>query len=82
MDVFQFLQKRRRYLSHRIYELQEIIAANHDHVARPQMGLSSNLVDTLLADANLVSSKFALLLSTVFNLAASPQFREGSKMLD
>ena len=64
--------KRRSYLSHRIYELHGIIAANHDYVARLQAALSSNLVETLLADANLASSKFALLPSTVFTLAAFP----------
>ena len=40
---------------------------NDDEVA-----LSSNLVVTLLADANLVSSKFALPPCTVFTLAAFP----------
>ena len=62
--------KRRRCLSHRIYELQGIIATNHYHVARLQVALSSNLVDTLLADANFANSKFALLPSTVLTLAA------------
>ena len=64
--------QRRRYLSHWIYELQGIIAANHDLVAGLQVAESSNLVVTLLTDANLVSSKFALLPSTVFTLAVSP----------
>ena len=64
--------KRRRYLSHRTYELQRIIAINRDHVARLQVALPSNLVVTLLADANLVRSKFALLPSTVFTVAIFP----------
>ena len=62
--------KRRPYLSHRIYELQGILGADHDHVARLQVALSSNLAVTLLADANLVSRKFAPLPSAVFTLAA------------
>ena len=56
-----------------MYEHQGIIAINHDHVARLEVALSSNLVVNMLADASLVSSEFALLPSTaVLTLAAFP----------
>ena len=71
--------KRRRYLSHRIYELQGIMLQLTTITSRASkwpcrqiwltlcsltpISQAANLVDTLLVDANFASSKFALLLS-------------------